>query len=682
MQENLDIYDNRVKWQIDCDNTIKDKDNVILSSPTGSGKTKRYESWALNKLERPIFITSPIKALSNQRFRELQESGYRVGLETGDVKYIPSDSCDIICCTQEIYNNKYRDYGNSTLIIDEFSYIFEAEERARAYIDSLLYSKAKNIMLCSATFGNSEEIKNYISMITNRDFFLYENGDRLTTLEYKGSILKTDIRNSLVVAYSKDKCEQIAQIIYHDRISKIKKNSISVFDAKNRNRKEILQLAKKYYVDNGKLIELATMGVVYYYGALFPKEKMFIEELFENRLIDTVVGTDALALGVNFPIKNVVFTELWKNNKQNSGIISKNLFEQLSGRAGRKGYFDDGYVYYCSDFLVNKDEKNLLEKLFYKLVNCNNEEVTISLDANIGSILSGHKTIEEEALFITKYSTTDKDYETERQRIKQIIDYITTFDIAFNYLSRKFYNFDFSKGYYNALENCSQKIKNKIEKLSNSLMKLQPYFDKDIGLVYLSEYSPQQNCLIFIDILLETPMNVLIKKYGKSIREILILRKYMHNLPKKYSKNYDLSLIEKEIDNMDYTVLHPEKFKMDKIIINHKNETISKKKNKKQSVYKCPSYFDKISVNGKTYVKILVDVNYMIVCDYYDEDNVILRRLPINIGYKVTGLIRPNKGLAILNKIDLNTLIKEDEEVVDQIEGMRLCLTNKYKVNI
>ena len=183
MNYNLCTYDNRVKWQIDCDNTIKDKNNVILSSPTGSGKTKRYEFWALNKPERPIFITSPIKALSNQRFRELQDNGYKVGLETGDIKYIPHDDCDIICCTQEIYNNKYRNYKNSTLIIDEFSYIFEDEDRARVYIDSLYYSKAKNIMLCSATFGNLEAIKEYINRVTNRDFFLYENNERLTPIE-------------------------------------------------------------------------------------------------------------------------------------------------------------------------------------------------------------------------------------------------------------------------------------------------------------------------------------------------------------------------------------------------------------------------------------------------------------------------------------------------------------------
>ena len=82
---NKNNLDNRVEWQINCDNRISTEQNVILSSPTGSGKTARYEIWALNKLERPIFVTSPIKSLSNQKFREFTAKGYKVGLETGDI---------------------------------------------------------------------------------------------------------------------------------------------------------------------------------------------------------------------------------------------------------------------------------------------------------------------------------------------------------------------------------------------------------------------------------------------------------------------------------------------------------------------------------------------------------------------------------------------------------------------
>ena len=73
-----------------------------------------------------------------------------MGLETGDIKNVPNN-CDFICCTQEIYTNKYSELENVTLIMDEFHYIFENPSRARTYIDALHDSKAKNVLLCSAT---------------------------------------------------------------------------------------------------------------------------------------------------------------------------------------------------------------------------------------------------------------------------------------------------------------------------------------------------------------------------------------------------------------------------------------------------------------------------------------------------------------------------------------------------
>lgn len=74
--------DNDVKWQEECLDKIADSQNVILSSPTGSGKTKVFLEWAKRKKEKPVIITAPTKALSNQRYRELLEVGYVVGLET------------------------------------------------------------------------------------------------------------------------------------------------------------------------------------------------------------------------------------------------------------------------------------------------------------------------------------------------------------------------------------------------------------------------------------------------------------------------------------------------------------------------------------------------------------------------------------------------------------------------
>ena len=78
-----------LEWQLECSNQIKDKQNVVLSAPTGSGKTNVFLDWALKKPERPIFITAPIKALSNQRWRELQNRGFVVRFRNRRYKKCP-----------------------------------------------------------------------------------------------------------------------------------------------------------------------------------------------------------------------------------------------------------------------------------------------------------------------------------------------------------------------------------------------------------------------------------------------------------------------------------------------------------------------------------------------------------------------------------------------------------------
>lgn len=703
----FDEIDKRVRWQIDCDETIKDKNNVILSSPTGSGKTDRYERWALNKKERPIFITAPIKSLSNQRFRELQRDGYKVGLETGDIKYFPEDGCDIICCTQEIYNHKYRDVEDATLIIDEFSYIFDRNTRARAYIDSLYYSKAKNIMLLSATFNDPEKIKEYLNRLTGRDFYLYENNERLTTLEYVGEIEMEKIRDSLVVTYSKKCCELIADALYEDRLRRIREvlgvNAHS-YDPRKRYKNEILTLAKKYGIDNEHLIDLATIGVACYYGTLLPKEKIFIEELFENRLIDTIVGTDALALGVNFPVKNVVFSQFQKFEDDKFITIGKNLFEQLSGRAGRKGFFDNGYVYYCDTFKIDCTKNEMKElhlndpktkEIFYHLLNEEEADARISLEPNIKNILMDDVTVSEEAAFIVNYSTIEKDYYEEKQKIQEIVDYIRNFDVALDYLKRGFVKIDFKKGYSESLEEASKKTIRKIETLSTKLMFLQPYFDKDIKDAYMHEYSKEQNCYMFVDILLELPIEKLIGKYCHKFNELLLLRKYMKGLPKKYTENYDLYYLDEIINNRDYTVLHPERYKLDKKVIIIKEEKIKERKEvkvkPKQRISKKrkkqlkeeekrraklaeanDNYLKLIMIDGREYIRLFDINNQMIVCENSDSKKLKLYRYPKTTRYRFIKFIGKDRSIDILKRIDAESLEKQRENVKSKFKTLKL----------
>ena len=207
---------NDVNWQEVCLQAIENETNVILSSDTGSGKTRVFKQWALKKQERPIFITAPIKALSNQRYRELLDEGFNVGIETGDVKNVP-ENCDFICCTQEIYTNKYANIENATLIVDEFHYIFENSDRARTYIDALHNSKAKNILLCSATLGDIDKLQEYVNRVSGRDFMKYRNDSRLTSLHFVGDVSQDEIEDSLVVTFSRNNINYILQQLSSSR---------------------------------------------------------------------------------------------------------------------------------------------------------------------------------------------------------------------------------------------------------------------------------------------------------------------------------------------------------------------------------------------------------------------------------------------------------------------------------
>lgn len=536
------IGDSDFSWQKDCIESIRNQQNVILSSPTGSGKTKVFLEWAHTQQEKPIIITAPIKALSNQRYRELLDAGYTVGLETGDIKNVPNN-CDFICCTQEIYTNKYSELENVTLIMDEFHYIFENPSRSRTYIDALHDSKAKNVLLCSATLGDMSKLTEYVNRVSERDFFAYENDSRLTSLFYEGDINPSDIRNSLIVTFSRKNIKNILYSLYLSR--KMQDNEIL---------EEIERLAEEDKIDNYEVMNNVRKGISGYHGALLPKEKLFIEKCFEKGMIDTVVGTDALALGVNFPVKNVVFAQL---AKYYDGPISKNLFEQLAGRAGRKGFFDEGHVYYCSDFAEFCEScKYDTQDLFGKILEQSNEDISISLTPNIKNILLDRITIGEEAEFISRFSTIEVDVDETFGHISDIIDYIKNraFENKVDRLVCERFGDDDYYDSYTEDEQLNENFEKK-EIYRQKLLDRKEEFLQNIARVYFDEYSPKRNCEIFTEILCGIEPEEVLQKYGMSgnFNDMLQFRKYVKSLPKTYRKG--LTKINDKIREIDETAI-------------------------------------------------------------------------------------------------------------------------------
>jgi len=399
-------------WQIKAFNAIKDR-NAVLSSPTGSGKTLVAYLWAglvdlegkvIEPQDERIIFTAPIKALSNERYLDLRRMGFDVGIETGDFKR--NTGAPLLCCTQEIYTLKYSSESGQKLVVDEFHYIFTDPQRARAYIDGIRGTHpSTKILVMSATFGGTHSVGNYLSRITGEEFTVYENHERATKLVFQkkhGSRLDK-IHDALVFLFSQKGAAKLAL-----RLSKNRKR------IKRDNRKRLYEIAK--ILDVPKVMGPLLRGVGVYHGGMLPKEKLLVESAFRERIIDVVVGTNALALGVNLPAEYAIFAQLVMYHDEKP--ISKNEFSQMAGRAGRKGLFDTGYVSWLTDSPFEHRRFNT-GWVFRNLVRAQPEDASVTLRPAYGELLRREVTIDDEAHYIAAFSLPTLNPHTIGQELRE-----------------------------------------------------------------------------------------------------------------------------------------------------------------------------------------------------------------------------------------------------------------------
>lgn len=381
-------------WQRDAIENISGG-SAILSAPTGSGKTWVAYVWAglmdeNGHSQMPagrVIFTAPIKALSNERYLDLKSMGFDVGLETGDFK--KNAGALVLCCTQEIYTLKYTNIPNQKVIVDEFHYIFNDSDRARSYIDGLRGTPlGSDILVMSATFGNTGDVCDYLEEVARREFTLCETEARVTELVFRRRGIRFDkIHDALVFVFSKKGAEWLARQITGTRRKIVREHLARL--------REIADILEVEYVPGVML-----RGVGIYVGSLLPKEKLLVEMAFRERIIDVVVGTDALSLGVNLPAQTVVFGQMAKFI---DGPLTKNEFLQMAGRAGRKGYFNPGYVTYipgskCEHFGYDTSS------LYHEILDSPQEPAKIEIQPAVGKLLKNEVSIEVEARMIASFS--------------------------------------------------------------------------------------------------------------------------------------------------------------------------------------------------------------------------------------------------------------------------------------
>ena len=327
-----------------------DEKNVILNTPTGSGKSlvaTALHFKAIAQGKRSVY-TCPIKALVNEKFMALcRDFGPdNVGLSTGDATV--NHDAPILCCTAEILANIALREGAAAgvreVIMDEFHY-YADRERGVAWQVPLLTLPQARFLLMSATLGETTFFEEEITRLTGRPTVTVSSLDRPVPLEFAYSELPLAKTLESLIADGK-----VPVYVVHFTQLEAAQSAQDFTSINLCTREEKAALAAalegfKFTSPYGPDIKKwLRHGIGLHHAGLLPKYRILVEQLAQKGLLKVICGTDTLGVGINVPIRTVLFTRLCKYDGQKTGILSARDFHQISGRAGRKGFDDRGWV--------------------------------------------------------------------------------------------------------------------------------------------------------------------------------------------------------------------------------------------------------------------------------------------------------------------------------------------------
>ena len=413
-------------FQIDAIESLYENLNVLVTAPTGAGKTiiaERGIEEYLDKGNRVIY-TTPIKALSNQKYHDFMSSGFDTGLLTGDRNENP-DAGLIIATTEilrnMIFTNDERINDIGLVVLDEVHYLAD-KERGSTWEEIIIHLPKDIKLLClSATIGNENEFLNWIvsqrgptdliqskirpvpleiSLITaskddeqilaikstedkrNKPIFKldkkFKRFRKPSLSDQISYIMNKKATPCILFYFSREKVENKARYAANLNF-KIKKNVQlrhlfeDIFDDITNEEYQLLNLDELYW--------MWSRGVAYHHAGLAPIVKEFVEFLFINRHIDILFATETLSLGINMPAKSIIIDSSFKYDGLKTRLISKSEFLQLTGRAGRRGIDSKGYAY------INYDKR--VENSWYNdLFDLKPNNLKSSYSNSYGSVLN------------------------------------------------------------------------------------------------------------------------------------------------------------------------------------------------------------------------------------------------------------------------------------------------------
>ncbi|MFO8026400.1 MAG: DUF3516 domain-containing protein, partial [Opitutales bacterium] len=325
--------------------------NVILNTPTGSGKS--LVAAALHFLSaskgRQSVYTCPIKALVNEKFLALcRDFGpENVGMMTGDASV--NRSAPILCCTAEILANIALREGDQAkahdVIMDEFHY-YSDPERGGAWQVPLLTLPQARFLLISATLGDTRFFSEELERVTGTECITVSSADRPVPLDFE--YIEEPFVETLEDLQASQKLPVYIVHFTQRSASETAQSLLSSLNVLNKDEKAVIKKeleGVRFTSPFGKEIKkLLRSGIGLHHAGLLPKYRVLVEKFAQKGYLKVICGTDTLGVGVNVPIRTVLFTQLCKYSGQSTGILTARDFHQVSGRAGRKGFDDQGYV--------------------------------------------------------------------------------------------------------------------------------------------------------------------------------------------------------------------------------------------------------------------------------------------------------------------------------------------------
>lgn len=469
------------EFQIEAGKALLQGKDVIVEAPTGTGKTAIGQYAITNNMEngKTTFYTTPLKALSNQKLNEFRKiyGDENVGILTGDRR--ENVEAPIIIMTTEVYRNmalanKYDDKNPlmenlGTVILDEAHYLGDPD-RGPVWEESVMYTPSDvQILGLSATIGNPQELTDWISQVGDRNVQLVSipesarhvplNFNTFETAAYQAEQKRADnklkktgtmyeppqdgfdkkpLPSDFKLAVDTLKNKEQLPAIFFVFSRNYSRQLLDYLGAEGQSltteaeKKEIENIVDSYkargYIGSDLNEQALMNGYVIHNAGIIPEQKELIEELFQKKLVKVVLATETLAAGINMPAKTVVISSPYKptddvegTNEEEMSVraLTANEFKQMSGRAGRRGIDEIGYVYTMPTNMV-------MEQEFLSLEGMSSNPINSKYDPDYG-FLSGyyehHSDSQDlEDLFAKSFFAYNKDESVKGEKQEKLLE--------------------------------------------------------------------------------------------------------------------------------------------------------------------------------------------------------------------------------------------------------------------